>query len=84
MPYTFGYTEPEKISLSDLEEWSLNQDKTITAILKNGKSFKMNLLDRWNTYTAAQRTAFKFILDDTMQNAEDENGNTPNSVQGDL
>jgi hypothetical protein len=65
MAYTINYTEPQNVDLSDMEEWSINQDKTVTVILKNGKSFTMSILDRWSTYTAA-------------------NGNTPDSIGGDL
>jgi hypothetical protein len=84
MAYTFNYTEPEKPGLSDMEELSINQDKIVETTLKNGKSFSINLLDRWSTYTAQQQAAFKFILNDLMQNSEDEDGNKPSSVEGDL
>ena len=84
MPYTINYTKPQKVDLSEMEEWAVNQDKTVKFSLKNGTSFKMNLLDRWGTYTEIQKSAFKFIIGDTMEHGEAEDGTVINSVGGDL
>lgn len=87
MPHTINYTKPEVSGLSDLEEWSINQDKAIGFILKNGLSFKLTtakFLERWATYTASQKAGFLFVVGDTMEHGESDNGIVIDSVIGAL
>jgi len=87
MPHTINYTKPEVSGLSDLEEWSINQDKAVKFILKNGLNFKLTtakFLERWATYTASRKAGFLFVMADTMEHGENEAGTVIDSVIGAL
>lgn len=85
MPYKLNYTREKKISASDLRIWAINEDKVVSFVTKDGIPFTMNILDRWSTYTEAERQAFKKIINDTLNYGENaEQGVAIDSVSGDF